>query len=342
MQRWSEICETIKKRQSEISNAIKDKEVKINLPRFEWKEIFIFFSFLLLSFAFWVMQTMQEEYETQLVLPLDLSGLPRDLTLGGEQPVFTVRIRDKGSALLNYKFSHKKAKITLALQNGVLQKRRLRLNAKDIETLLLAQLSPTSSLLSFTPQSINLGLQPLGKRKLPVRFNGLINPAPGYTVSGDLHFVPPQVEVYGGEGLLDSLQEVQTVYTEFDAVNKNVKRRLRLQAVAGLRFSRPDVSIEVPVEAFTEKQLNIPLHCLHVPTGFVVRLFPQQLRVSCNVPLSRFKGLTPDDFAAEVSLDSLEWNSSGLLAVHLRELAHFKLEHLRYSPDSVEFVLERQ
>ena len=60
-----------------INQSFKSARIKINafLRRQRWKEALIFFSFVLLSFGFWLLQSLQQEYEmtcwmTALYLPL--------------------------------------------------------------------------------------------------------------------------------------------------------------------------------------------------------------------------------------------------------------------------------
>ena len=77
---------------------------------FRWvnKEFLIFLFFLALSGIFWLMMTLNETYEKELDIPLQLSDVPGNVVMTTEMSD-TVRatIRDKGFVLLSYSASHR-------------------------------------------------------------------------------------------------------------------------------------------------------------------------------------------------------------------------------------------
>ena len=44
-----------------------------------WKEVLVFFFFALLAFGFWLLQSLQQEYEIELVFPVKYKNVPADL-----------------------------------------------------------------------------------------------------------------------------------------------------------------------------------------------------------------------------------------------------------------------
>lgn len=55
-----------------INYSFKSARMKINafLRRQRWKEALIFFSFVLLAFGFWLLQSLQQEYEIEISIPV--------------------------------------------------------------------------------------------------------------------------------------------------------------------------------------------------------------------------------------------------------------------------------
>ena len=45
-------------------------EIKAFLRRQQWKEALIFFCFILLAFGFWLLQSLQQEYEIDIRIPV--------------------------------------------------------------------------------------------------------------------------------------------------------------------------------------------------------------------------------------------------------------------------------
>ena len=44
-----------------------------------WKEVLVFFFFALLAFGFWLLQSLQQEYEIELVFPVKYKNVPVDI-----------------------------------------------------------------------------------------------------------------------------------------------------------------------------------------------------------------------------------------------------------------------
>ena len=87
-------------------------EIKAFLRRQQWKEALIFFCFILLAFGFWLLQSLQQEYEIDIRIPVKYKNVPPDISFTETPPeAITVKVKDKGSVLLNYSFGRSFAPI---------------------------------------------------------------------------------------------------------------------------------------------------------------------------------------------------------------------------------------
>jgi hypothetical protein len=266
--------------------------------------------------------------------------MPKDMAFVQTPPSeISVRIRDKGSVLLNYTLGQQKASIAVNMQDTSGPNYTLLLSAHDIEGIILKQLIPSTNLLSFDPQQIEVPYSKLKRKRLPVSFDGEIRTEPGFLVSGELLITPSETDVWAGESVLESLSAVSTVYTEINDGNKTITRKLKLRKVEGATFDPDVVTVVIPIEEYTEKTLEIPIVCKYVPKGYAIRMFPSAVRLTCNVPLSMFKDLSEDDFSVEIVGDP-EQNVSGILPVRLTRKP-YRVNRATLSQDSIEFILEQ-
>jgi YbbR domain-containing protein len=254
--------------------------------------------------------------------------------------VITARIRDKGSALLAYTWGHKKALVDVNFRESSGLTGKIHLSSKDIETILMKQMTSTTSLLSFDPQQIDIAYSKLIKKSLPVHFEGDIHTAPGYLVSGEIIITPSSVDVHASDRVLDTLKVVQTLYTEVNDGNKTLTCKVKLRPVGGAVFVPDQVTVLIPIEEYTEKTVEIQVISKYVPEGYAIRMFPSTVKLSCYVPLSLFKELSEDDFSVEVSLADLAENVSGMLPIRLTHKPEW-VDKVTLSQDSIEFILER-
>jgi hypothetical protein len=318
------------------------RKIKILLRRRQWKEVLIFLAFVLVSFGFWVLQGMQEEYEIQVTIPLRYRNLPQEIAFVQSPPTeITARVRDKGGVLLNYAIANKVSAIDLNLKELHADKSGTFVCTKsDLEGAIMKKLISTTSLLSFEPQQIQEPYSKLIKKSLPVVFNGSIQTEPGFVISNDIVITPSAVDVYASDVTLNNLQSVKTAYLEIKKAKRPVSRTVQLEEIAGATIDPAKVTVAVTIEEFTEKTLDILLKSVDIPPDYTIRMFPSVVKITCTAPLSRYMNLTEDDFAVEVSAADIDRNVSGMLPVLLTKKPNW-VDKVTVAPDSIEFILEQ-
>lgn len=318
-------------------------KIKAFLLRQRWKEALIFFAFVLLSLGFWMMQSLQEEYEMEISFPVKYKNIPVDIVFDEPLPEkITARVKDKGSVLINYSFAIKFSPIDINFRTKTEQtdESQLLISQKELETDIQRQLIASSSLISFEPHQINLKHSKRAHKEIPVFFHGNINLEPGFQISGDIQINPAVVSVYASKATLDSLQVIETASTEIKKVNKTVTKAILLQKIQGVAFDPETVTITVPVDEFSEKVLEVPVQCVNIPPKYTVRLLPNKIKVSSRIPLSRFKELQADQFEISIPFDDLEQNLSGIHPVKLTKQPDW-IQGVSLSPNKIEFIIEQ-
>lgn len=317
------------------------RKIKVFLHRQKWKETLIFFAFVLLAFGFWYLQSLQQDYEIEISIPVGYRNVPPEISFTDSIPhKITARVRDKGSILLNYSFGRTFAPIEVNMKDMPIDNGSLTVERKDIEADLYKQLLATTQLISFAPSQIELTYSRRMEKEIPVSFDGNIQVAPGFHRSGDILISPRTVQVYAVQSVLDTLKEVKTVYTEIKKANKTLTRTVHMQPVNGVSYSPESVTVTIPIEEFTEKTLDVPVEVTDVPGEYIVRLFPQTVKVICSVPLSRFKDLTADLFTIRVPFAELEQNLTGTTNIQLSKQPDW-IRSATLSPNRIEFILEQ-
>ena len=82
----------------EISKRIKDF-----LLAKKSREFLIFLFFILVSFSFWLLQVLNDEYETELSIPIRMKQVPENVVLTSSLPSeMKVSVKDRGTVLVNY------------------------------------------------------------------------------------------------------------------------------------------------------------------------------------------------------------------------------------------------
>ena len=318
-------------------------ETKAFFRHFQWKEAFIFLGFVLLSFCFLVLLSMNDEREIETTIPIRYKNIPSNLTISNESPTFIkVRIKDRGSVLLNYSFNKTFSPIEINVKdvadpdtNEVVV-----FTPNNIQTYISKRLISTTTLSAINPDQIRLRYNPLASKEVPVIFNGEIQTQAGFLVSSDIQIDPATVTIYGDQAALDSIKEIKTAFISLKKANKNASRTASLLAPESVSPSAKQVTIQIPIEEFTEKSFEIPIQSSGIPADYVLRLFPSKVTVSANVPLSRYVDLTEDGFKIEISFADIRDNKSGVIPLTFAAKPDWVYD-AAITPNEVEFILEQ-
>ncbi len=325
------------------SEPFKSARTKINafFRKQQWKEALVFSFFVLLSLGFWLLQSLQQEYEIEINIPVKYKNVPSDVSFTNTPPQEVVaKVKDKGSALLNYSLGMSFAPIDVDMKKHAKGNSSLSVTKKAIEGDIQKQLLATTSLIDFEPQNIEVHYGKREKKDIPVVFDGVIHTAPGFHVSGDIAISPETVGVYASEAVLDTLKQVKTVFTEIKKGSKTITKAVQLQKVGAAVYEPASVTVTIPIEEFTEKTLEVPVVCTDLPSQYTLRTFPSVAKVTCSIPLSQFKDLSEDAFEIRFSFKDLEQNASGTLPIRLTKKPDW-VTSATIVPDKIEFILEQ-
>ncbi|MDR2042714.1 MAG: YbbR-like domain-containing protein [Tannerella sp.] len=317
--------------------------LKAFFQRQQWKETVIFFFFLLLSAGFWYLQSLQEDMELELSLPVKYKNVPAHITLADNHPqAVVVRLKDKGLVMLSYVWLYKFAPLEINLKSlSEEADGEITVPRKTIESGILRQLTSSTTLLGFEPQTIEVHYAELGSKELPVVADVTVSPEPGFQQSGDMRVTPGKVLVYANTAMLDTLHELRTIPMELKNANRTCELTLRLQSIAGVQMDEREVKVKIPVEEFTEKRLVIPILCEGLPEDYTLHTFPSEVEVVCNVPVSRFGEVAEKDFEIRIPFREFEAaRMMGQLAVRLSKRPSW-MNPPALHPETVEFIIEQ-
>lgn len=331
-------------RLEDLPQPFKSTKRKINvfLHRQRWKETLIFLAFVLLSFGFWYLQSLQQDYEIERTIPIRYKNIPHEIAFADTVPnKIVIRIRDKGSVLLNYSFGRTFNPIEINMKDMPVDKGTVVLERKDIESDIYKQLMTSTVLTSYEPDQIHVTYTKRIEKDLPVVFNGNIQYEPGFHSSGEMQITPAYVQVYAAKSVLDTLTAISTTYTDIKKANKSFTRALPLQKIEGVAYNPESITITIPIEQYAEKTLDVPVVITQIPNDYTVRLFPPTVQVISSLPLSRYKDLEADQFEIRIPFFELEQNLTGILPLSLTKRPDW-VRSSTLSQEKIEFILEQQ
>ncbi len=318
---------------------IKLKEIRLN------KNIISYIICIVIASILWFLNTLEKEYTIDLTYPVKYTNLPDDKLPVEDLPTqLRLVVRAKGSALLGYKIKTSFLPITLNFDNysKLLEANQgiygYTLLTNTLEDKIAGQLGNEIKLLNIYPEKITFKFATAQQKKVA------IHPIIDHTLKKQyiltqVYTKPDSVWVSSSSAILDTLRYIPTTSLYLNNIDKNISRKQKLAHVPGCTFKEESIEIFLEVEKFTEAKQSIPITVINVPDSMNLRLFPDNVKISYEIGLSKYDQINDDDFIFSVEYPK-KVNSS-YLEIKITKAPLF-IKNLSFSPEKVEYILEKK
>ncbi|WP_294629257.1 YbbR-like domain-containing protein [uncultured Bacteroides sp.] len=316
------------------------KRIKDFLLSDKSREFLIFLFFFLVAGGFWLLQTLNNDYEAEFSIPVRVKDVPNNVVLTSEPPSeLRVRVKDKGTVLLNYMLGKSFFPVNLNFSDYKGKNNQVKIYASDVEKKILAQLNVSSKILSIKPDTLDYIYSEGKSKRVPVRFRGKVTAGLQYYVS-DTICNPDSVLVYAPENMLDTITAAYTQKISLENISDTTRRRVALALERGMKFVPSSVEMTFPVDIYTEKTVEVPLYGINFPADKALRAFPSKVQVTFQVGLKRFRSIKASDFVINVPYEELLKLSSDKYTVRLKAFPG-GINQIRIVPEQVDFLIEQ-
>ncbi len=316
------------------------KKIKNFLLSPKSREFLIFLFFLLMACCFWLLQTLDNEYETELSIPLRIKDVPEEVVITTE-PIsdIKVKVKDRGTVLFNYLLKRQFSPINIDFAEEVVKDNHVKIRTSDLERKIINQLNVSTRLLSTYPDTIEYYYSSGRSKLVPAKFGGEVSPARQYYIS-DILLSPDSVTVYAPSSILDTLTIAYTHHVEINNVSDTLSRVIELAAIKGVKFVPNKVKCTFLTDIYTEKTIEVPIIGANFPPDKVLRTFPSKVQVTFKIGMGDFKYITPEDFLIIVPYDEIVNSDAPKCKVSLQRYPT-NVSQIRIIPDQVDFLIEQ-
>ena len=320
----------------EISKRIKDF-----LLAKKSREFLIFLFFMFVSFSFWLLQVLNDDYEKEYTVPLRMKNVPENVVLTSElSSNMKITVKDRGTVLVNYSWGQRLLPVNLDFMEYSDKGSHVRIPAMTLAKKITAQLNQSTKLLSVKPDTLEFIYTKGAGKVVPVRMQGTITPERQYYVS-DTIFSPDSVKVYAPKAILDTISGAYTQPLNLEGVSDMVNQGLAFVPVKGVRFIPDSVDMALKVDVFAEKTVDVPVMGINFPHDKVLRTFPSKVKVTLQIGLSRFMEVGPEDFLVVVDYNDLQNEDADKCKLQLMEMPK-GVNHVRMNPKEMEYIIEQK
>lgn len=325
---WSKVIEKL------IKRFIQALKLNKNLP--------IFLIFLFISTIFWLLKSLNKEYETRLEIPIRYINIPSNKILLNQLPEnIELEIRGEGFSVLRYVTTNPFFPITVDVEKQIEKQKHndFTILTSNWQKQVTAQLNSGTHLLEIYPDTISFHFSDLAEKKVAIKAAIELNLGPQRILCGSVTVKPDSIVVHGSKSIIDTLQYISTNTLIFNNVTDSIKRNITLPEINGISFSEKRVLLNIPVEPFTEKTLEIPVTAINIPDSIFVRSFPGKVTIKCFVGLSQYNNVGEEDFLTTIDYSKIVGTAHGQVKVNARSTAPY-IKDLKIQPQLVDYLIE--
>ena len=295
--------------------------------------------------GFWFLNALSKTYTVDMKVPVRYVNLPNNKTLANQLPdQFDLKIKAHGFTILRYQvsvlFVPLEFDVNDMTDNRMMDRKKssFLFPTRQFLSELSYQLSSEMEILSMNPDTLYFKFDQMGRKWIKVKPIVQVNLKKQFQISGDIKTTPDSVEVNGPQSVLDTLHFVITINQKFNAVDQSIQTEASLQKLKNSFFEPEKVTINIPVEEYTEAQLSVPIMFTDQPSDLNIKLFPAKVKVAFQIGLSRFHEIHPEDFKMSVTFSDIREGKQRLKITS--ESTPAFLYDLKITPEEIEYLIE--
>lgn len=302
-----------------------------------------FFYCLVVAFVFWLLIVFTNEYKSPVTFNIRYSNFPKDKMLANKLPLkVDVELSASGFTFLGFYFN--RLSDTLYLDVSNIRKTQ---NSKDYYLPVYTQAQQFEGQLGNHVKITKIYLDTLHfyfdkkvVKVIPVHLNLNYSFEKQFQLNGKVELKPSKILVSGPESVMQNVFELNTQQMNFFNLNKSLARAAEIiipDEMNGVEFSTKRVVVKIPVEKFTEGTLELPVEVLNLPEQYVVKTFPDKVKITYLVGLSNFEKVNADQFSLLAYYDA----SSPSLKLKLVKFPDV-VRNPKIETDKVEYILRKK
>lgn len=302
-------------------------------------DILLFLVFLLISFLFWTLLTLNNEGQKDIEIPIKLVNIPDSVTLINSLPEsVNVSVRDKGSSLIQYT-PGKTPSINLKFKDYNNGENRVVIGETELNSCLRSYFGNSAQLISIKPDSISVLYTTLPGKKVKVKLRTDIHPNFQYIISGPITSNIDSVYLYSVDELPQSLTCIETMPIVKSDLKDTTTLEVKITPLKDIRIIPNRISVTIPVEPLIAKKQTIPIVVENIPDGIGLITFPSKIDISYLLPISKYNMPSESPIKAFVDYNSIT-STTSKVPVYM-QYSQSDYRNLSFSPDSVEYIIEK-
>lgn len=274
----------------------------------KFKEFLFFLIFVFIATVFWLLNALNYNLEDNVTINVNVKNSPDDIMfITPESQQISVRIRDKGTKLINYIFRVRDMSIDIDFEEIKDKEGKTTLPVSDLLAS-YGMFPQTTSVIAINPDTLFFEYTNSKAIKLPVRINSAVRPDIYHYIKS-VTVQPDSVVVYLPIMNTTPYDYVETLLVPQQTLSDTSTIAVQLKEIPGAKLIPEIVEVSYDVDIYVDKTMSIPVTGINFPTGIELKTFPTRVDVSFQIGSDYLKNIKDGDFSVVVDYNTLDLNS---------------------------------
>ncbi len=325
-------------------NELIEKVKKLKGIKFK-SNVSIFLICLGISILIWFLIKLSKVYPSTVDYPIIYTNIPKDKLMVKGDTILSFGLRAKGFNLLSIKDFSRHYPISVDLSNLKLKKYgtiyKSYLLTSHVYNSIDRQIDFTDKLISISPDTLSFIFEDIIHKKIPIKSKLSISFKKQYKLYDSIKFVPDSIIISGPLSAIDTINYIETERKELNLLDKNKSLSLSLIKYRGkskVTYSSDKVNVFIPVEKYTEANIELPIIVLNDNKEITIKTFPDIVNVTYLVALKDFTRIDSNMFLATVDYTKAAELNTQKLKINISHYPPF-VEITKINPEKVEFII---
>lgn len=310
----------------------------VSLNRIEKRKVAVFFTCLLIAVLTWLFFALSNTYPYKVKTKINFVNPPLNKAYDSlQEDTVTLSLEGTGWQLLFSRLRFSPTVIDVNLK-GLSTSHYITLSSQLRD--LNRQFESNQKIISASPDTLFFDFSKRIIKRVPVKLLYKIDFKKAFGISNEIKLDPATVLITGAASDLKKINVWYTDTLSLRNINAEVVTRIGFKngTSNNIDVFPKQVKVNIPVDEFTEKTLEIPLNIEH-DINRDVKLVPEKVKVTFLTALSNYHRVDRDSIVATVDLNNWLKNNYSQLPVKVNQFPAFS-KLIRVEPQIVDFLIK--
>jgi YbbR domain-containing protein len=312
----------------------------IKLSAIERRRLSAFVTCLVVAIFAWLFTTLSNQYKFTVKQVITFRNMPQKRAFHPLQPdTVNAIVQGTGWQMLFSRMKNENKQVNVDLHTlesksyVVLSAQLKQINAKkDLE----------HEIIAFNPDTLFFDFSNRSVKKVKVQLVSALKYQKQFAQSDNVTIKPEYIRISGPAEVLAKITTWRTdsVVATNLAESLNARVALRAPGEGNLDLFPKSVTVNIPVDEFTEKTMEIPVKLINNHNFYDVKVFPQKVKVTFTTSLKNYGDISEDDFEAIADLDQWRRHGYKVLPVKITRMPSYS-KIVKTVPQNVDFIVKK-